>query len=195
MHPISFAVRFYIKECNLVVENCCESIERQNKEYFSLVLSIFPKLLLYTKFLQEKHIKSQHHVFMQHCFFEACTCLENQRVDVKSLENIYVYCDCLFWLNCCGFIMVRGLQRIPHFYFQIDCISNIKSKCGTCFSFFDILYFTSVANENRNVAIHMFYLAFVIMIYHTQNKSGLLEFIRMMLSYKNRKMMCNLICW
>ena len=43
---------------------------------------------------------------------------------------------------------------------------------------FDILYFTSVANENRNVAIHMFYLAFVIMIYHTQNKSGLLEFNR-----------------
>ena len=42
---------------------------------------------------------------------------------------------------------------------------------------FDILYFTSVANENRNVAIHMFYLAFVIMIYHTQNKSGLLEFL------------------
>ena len=71
--------------------------------------------------------------FMQHCFFEACTCLENQRVDVKPLENIY--CDCLFWLNCCGFIMVRGLQRIPHFYFQIDCISNIKSKWQTCFSF------------------------------------------------------------
>ena len=136
MHPISFAVRFYFKECNLVVEKCWESIKRQNKELFFPCTINFSKILaVYQIFARKTHQKST-------SCFHAALFLWSMYLPWKSKswcktfrKYIHIYCDCRFWLNCCGFIMVRGLQHIPHFYFQIDCISNIKSKWRTCFSF------------------------------------------------------------
>ena len=133
MHPPSFAVQSYIRECNLMVEKCNESIERQKQGIFALLYyQIFRNSCDKPNFCK-KHIKSQHHVFMQQCFFQA------PALKIKELtSNLWkIYLLWLsFWLNCCGFIMVRGLhQHTSHFYFQIYCISNIKSKCRTCFSF------------------------------------------------------------
>ena len=136
MHPISFAVRSYIRECNLIVEKCNECIERKKQGIFPpLYYQIFQNSCDIPMFCKKTHQKSTS-CFPAAVFFSSMHLPWKLKSWRKTIGK-YIYILWLsFWLNCCGFIIVRGLhQHTSHFYFQIYCISNIKSKFRTCFSF------------------------------------------------------------